>query len=84
MKRAISMALGASAALVAGMAIADEIAPADVKFVDGAINESLTGVPGDPAEGAKVLGQRSLGNCVACHQVSALSDVAWHGEICSH
>jgi sulfur-oxidizing protein SoxX len=52
-----------------------------VKFTDGAIAESLTGVAGDPVAGREVLGSRSLGNCVACHQVTDLSDVPFHGEI---
>ncbi len=62
-------------------ASAAEIAPTDVKFTDGAIAESLTGVAGDPIAGREVLGNRSLGNCVACHQVTDLSDVPFHGEI---
>lgn len=62
-------------------ASAAEVAPTDVKFTDGAIAESLTGVAGDPTAGREVLGNRSLGNCVACHQVTDLSDVPFHGEI---
>lgn len=62
-------------------ASAAEVAPTDVKFTDGAIAESLTGVAGDPIAGRDVLGDRSLGNCVACHQVTDLSDVPFHGEI---
>ncbi|MGR3548855.1 MAG: sulfur oxidation c-type cytochrome SoxX [Roseovarius sp.] len=62
-------------------ASAAEVAPTDVKFTDGAIAESLTGVAGDPIAGREVLGNRSLGNCVACHQVTDLSDVPFHGEI---
>jgi sulfur-oxidizing protein SoxX len=62
-------------------ASAAEVAPTDVKFTDGAIAESLTGVAGDPIAGREVLGDRSLGNCVACHQVTDLSDVPFHGEI---
>ena len=42
---------------------------------------SLTGVAGDAANGAVVAGTKSKGNCVACHQVSALADVPFHGEI---
>jgi|TARA_R110000851_G_scaffold21488_17_gene64445 sulfur-oxidizing protein SoxX len=62
-------------------ASAAEVAPTNVKFTDGAIAESLTGVAGDPVAGREVLGSRSLGNCVACHQVTDLSDVPFHGEI---
>ena len=69
-----------TAASIAG-ATAGELAPGDVEYVDGAIEQSLTGVPGDPAKGATVLATKSIGNCVACHQISALADVPWHGEV---
>jgi sulfur-oxidizing protein SoxX len=64
----------------AGAGLADT-APSEVKFEDGAVAESLTGGPGDPEMGRKIMGSRSMGNCVACHAVSALSDVQWHGEV---
>lgn len=76
------LTLTLAAGLTAGMASAAEVAPEAVQFDDsGAVAESLTGVPGDPAEGAKVVGSKKLGNCVACHQVSALADVPFQGEI---
>ena len=64
-----------------GMANAETVAPADVTFEEGAIAQSLTGVEGNPTEGAKVLSSRSLGNCVACHEVTDLADVPFHGEV---
>lgn len=79
MKRtAIAVAL---AGLAAGAAWAGAVAPGDVTFEDGAVARSLTGAPGDPAAGAKIVGEKKLGNCVACHQVGALSEIAWHGEV---
>ena len=42
---------------------------------------SLTGAPGDPARGREVVGNKSLGNCVACHANSDMSDIPFHGEI---
>ncbi len=72
--------LGA-AGLVAGMAAAEDVAPGEVVYEDGAILASLTGVPGDPEAGRAVMSSRGLGNCVACHEVSALADVPFHGEI---
>ena len=78
----ISTTILAAAVLAAGPALAEPVAPGDVQYDDyGAVTESLTGQPGDAAKGAEVLSKRSLGNCVACHQVSALSDVPFHGEI---
>ena len=62
--------------------LAAEVAPKDVQFdEDGAVAASLTGTPGDAASGAVIAGTKSLGNCVACHQVTALADVPFHGEI---
>ncbi len=79
MKRAmLSMAI-----LVAGTvsATSAEIAPEDVVFKDGAVETPLTDKPGDPAAGRMVIGTKKLGNCVACHAVSEMSDIPFHGEI---
>jgi sulfur-oxidizing protein SoxX len=46
-----------------------------------AIPKPLTDKPGDPKEGLKVLVGRRLGNCLACHQLSNLSNEAFHGEL---
>ena len=59
-----------------------EVAPEDIVWNDGAIETSLTGTPGDPANGQKVFTSRSAGNCIACHSVTALLDVAdFHGDV---
>lgn len=80
--RSLTMMAGA-AALAAGAAMAGEVAPSDVVYDEyGAVAVSLTGAPGDPAEGRVVFSSRSQGNCVACHTVSEmLDDVAWHGNV---
>lgn len=71
-----------SAFALSAAAWADMVAPADVVFDDaGAVAVSLTGAAGNAAEGAKVVGSKGLGNCVACHQVEALSDIPFQGEI---
>lgn len=62
-------------------ATAAEVTPANVSFENGAIEASLTGQPGDPERGRAVVGDKSAGNCVACHAISEMTDVAWHGEI---
>ncbi|MCB1333111.1 MAG: sulfur oxidation c-type cytochrome SoxX [Roseivivax sp.] len=75
-------ALAAAAILVAGVANANPVAPTDVAYDDsGAVAESLTGVAGDAANGAKVMTDRGKGNCVACHAVTALSDAPFHGTV---
>lgn len=73
----------AAAAVAGGAAVAQEISPADVVFDDGgAVAVSLSGATGDPEAGLKVFTTRSLGNCVACHSVTALLDsVAFHGNV---
>ena len=63
-------------------AAADEVAPDDVTFGEyGAVETSLTGTEGNAENGAEVMKARSMGNCVACHQISALSEAPFHGEI---
>ncbi|MCX8954551.1 sulfur oxidation c-type cytochrome SoxX [Ruegeria sp. NA] len=63
-------------------AIAAETGPKEVQFDDyGAVEASLTGVAGDAANGAVIVGEKSKGNCVACHQVTALADIPFHGEV---
>lgn len=78
--KTLQLALLAAAAMVSS-AIAAEIKPSNVKFDEGSVGQSLSGAPGDPAAGREIVGNKSLGNCVACHEVSDLSDVPFHGEI---
>lgn len=73
--------LGAVAALtiVAASAGADDLVKYEV--VDLSIPKSLTGKPGDAASGEKLFVSRTLGNCLSCHQVTALEKHPYHGEI---
>lgn len=59
---------------------ADGPAPDDVTYEDGAIAQSLTGTPGD-VENGKVLMNKGSGNCIACHAVTDLQELPFHGEI---
>lgn len=79
MAKTLTLSLGL--ALAAGIATAAEIEPTEVKFEDGALTQSLSGQPGDAAEGRNIVGNKSLGNCVACHVVSDLSEVPFQGKI---
>ncbi|SIQ79704.1 monoheme cytochrome SoxX (sulfur oxidation) [Paracoccus thiocyanatus] len=58
-----------------------ETAPKDVIYAEGAIETSLTGVAGNPEEGVRIMTTNALGNCVACHQIAALPDVEFPGNI---
>jgi sulfur-oxidizing protein SoxX len=42
---------------------------------------SLTGAPGDAGRGRDVLVSRQKGDCLSCHQVSALAQIAGQGGI---
>jgi sulfur-oxidizing protein SoxX len=63
-------------------AFAGEVAPRDVAFnEDGGIDASLTGVAGDVEAGGAIMADKSKGNCIACHEVTALSDAPFHGNV---
>ena len=79
MKRVISAA--AAAMIVAGPAMAETVDPNDVLYEEGAVTASLSGAPGNPEEGAVVISDKSVGNCVSCHQVSAMPDVPFQGNV---
>ncbi len=69
-------------ASVSAPALADGVAPKDVKFnEDDEIPQSLTGVPGDPKAGRVWFAGRKLGNCRACHVNSDLKEEPFHGEV---
>jgi sulfur-oxidizing protein SoxX len=74
------IAASAFLALGIGAAAAEEVAPTAVSFTDGAVSVSLTGVVGDPANGRQIMNKGS-GNCVACHEVTALAEFPFHGNI---
>lgn len=72
----------AACALLASTAVANPVAPSDVSVDDyGAVSASLTGVAGDAANGRKVFMNRKLGNCLACHVNSEMTEQSFHGEV---
>ena len=79
MKRTLTAAIVGTA--IATLSYA-QTAPSDVTFGEyGQITESLTGVPGDPEAGLQIMVARGKGNCIACHQVTALEEYPFHGEV---
>lgn len=70
-----------AAGLMAFAAEAETVEPTDVSFTEGAVETSLTGEPGDAANGRMIVGDKGQGNCIACHVVSDLADVPFQGEI---
>ena len=75
------VAATAALAVTAFSASADTVKPGDVKIVEGAIAQSLTGVAGDAAKGRDWFMGRKLGNCLACHANTDLAEQPYHGEV---
>lgn len=73
--------LGLAWLVASAVATAETVLPGDVTIENLAIEQSLTGAAGDPAEGRKVFANRKLGNCLACHVNSDLKDQQFHGEV---
>jgi sulfur-oxidizing protein SoxX len=72
---ALLMAVGTSAWA------AGPVGPNDVKFEDATVKASLTGQPGDAVAGRKAFADKKLGNCLACHKNSEMSEQLFHGEV---
>ena len=74
-----------TAAAVTGfatMVVAAEVAPDDVVYTEyGEVEASLSGMSGDPEAGKAIMVARGKGNCIACHQVTALEEFPFHGEV---
>ena len=73
-----------SAALImtvlATATVAEPVQPDDVVYENGTVTTSLTGTPGDAANGAELM-NKGAGNCIACHEVSDLSALQFHGTV---
>lgn len=69
-----------SAAFAAFIIFASPVSAHEYTVVNDAINESLTGVPGDAAAGKKTVIHRKKGNCLACHQMP-IPEEQFHGEV---
>lgn len=63
--RTFAAACGYAAALISCSVQADDLVPYTV--VGDAIPQSLTGKPGDAANGRKIVSTRQIGLCLLCH-----------------
>jgi sulfur-oxidizing protein SoxX len=70
----------AVAGLLANPLAAEPVAPNDVKYEDGVVLASLSGAPGDAANGREVFKNRKQGNCLACHVNADMPEESFHGE----
>ncbi|MFK8083639.1 MAG: sulfur oxidation c-type cytochrome SoxX [Granulosicoccus sp.] len=80
-KSSVLLAGGIGMALFGSSIFADIVAPGDVEIENLSIATSLSGEPGNPAEGKKTFANRKLGNCLACHANADLSEQLFHGEV---
>lgn len=48
---------------------------------DGKIDTHLTGTTGDVQKGRQTIISRTLGNCLACHEISNLKSEPYHGNV---
>ena len=80
---ATALSAGIVAALCAGTtaAAAKDVAPGDVKIVDGELAKPVSDAAATAAEGRKFFADRKLGNCLACHANSDMSEQLFHGEV---
>ena len=73
------------AAVVSGLLTSavnsEPVAPSAVKFEDGVVMASLTGVAGDAVNGREVFKNRKQGNCLACHVNAEMPEESFHGEV---
>jgi sulfur-oxidizing protein SoxX len=79
-RKTLCYALGALA-LSFSMGVRAEAGSVDYQVVDSAIPKPLTSEPGNAEHGREVMIGRKLGNCLACHQVSAIPEEPFHGEV---
>lgn len=73
-----SLAIAVALLLIAARASAQD--PIKLDIVDDSLPKSLTGAPGNADAGKKVFLTRTLGNCLACHEVTSLKSEEFHGE----
>ena len=79
------LALAATASAMLATAATTTMATAaemvSYKVVEDTIPDSLTGKPGDAANGKKIYLNRKKGNCLACHATKDLADHPFHGNV---
>jgi monoheme cytochrome SoxX (sulfur oxidation) len=80
MRRSLVAAFALCLSAGGGLAQEPSKEPIRLDVVNDSLPKSLTGAPGDAAAGKKVFLTRTLGNCLACHQVTSLKSEEFHGE----
>ncbi|WP_454651073.1 sulfur oxidation c-type cytochrome SoxX [Bradyrhizobium liaoningense] len=80
MRRSLAAAFALCLSAGGGLAQEPSKEPIRLDVVNDSLPKSLTGAPGNAAAGKKVFLTRTLGNCLACHQVTSLKSEDFHGE----
>jgi len=62
-------------------AMAADVAPGAVQFDKATVSARVSDHVGSAEAGRKVFIDRSLGNCLACHTVTSLSNELFHGTV---
>lgn len=70
----------AASVVVLGL-VSAQAGAANYEIVDDGIPNSLTGKPGDAANGKETAANRKLGNCLACHANTDMASLPFHGEV---
>jgi len=81
MKLGKAVVTASTTLMIASVAYAANIAPNDVSFENDRVATSLTGVAGNPEEGAKIFANKKLGNCLACHVNSDQKKQLFQGNV---
>lgn len=83
MQKGVTLGMALAAGVAIGAAQANVIGPDEVVFNadEFSVEQSLTGVPGDPAKGRDYFLNRRLGNCLACHANEDMAAEPFHGEV---
>ncbi len=81
MIRIITVCIASALFMASHVMSANAASMVKVEVVDDGIPKALTEKAGDPLKGKKIAINRKLGNCLACHQLTALKDEPYHGEV---
>lgn len=76
---ALALAFSSSAKAAESKVVTDSVA-GTYEIVDLGIPKSLTGKPGDPVNGKKLVIHRKKGNCLACHEMP-IPEEQFHGQV---
>ncbi|MEJ8474574.1 sulfur oxidation c-type cytochrome SoxX [Roseibium algae] len=81
MTTGFTIIFAAASLALASAAVAETVAPENVKINDMEVATALTDKAGDPIVGRETFADRKKGNCLACHANTDLKEQLFHGEV---